>query len=101
MRRSDRARFPPGGIDGGGAGAPSRFIIRYGAPDQEETPAAGRFELKAGARFSLQGAGGGGYGDPQTRDRDAVARDIAEGYVTREAAARDYGWRQSAREKGE
>ena len=47
--------------------------------------------MKAGERFLLQSAGGGGYGDPRQRDRAAIARDIAEGYVTSEAAVRDYG----------
>jgi 5-oxoprolinase (ATP-hydrolysing)/N-methylhydantoinase A len=35
--------------------------------------------------------GGAGYGDPLTRDYDALDRDLAEGYVTPEGAARDYG----------
>ena len=39
----------------------------------------------------LQSAGGGGYGDPQKRDRGALARDIAEGYVSAAAAACEYG----------
>ena len=48
-----------------------------------ETPASARFEMKAGERFLLQSAGGGGYGDPGKRDRAALARDVAEGYVRR------------------
>ena len=42
--------------------------------------------------FYLDKAGGGGYGDPAKRDPDAIARDIAEGYVTPEGAKRDYGY---------
>ena len=38
--------------------------------------------MKAGERFLLQSAGGGGYGDPAKRDAAARARDVAEGYVT-------------------
>ena len=38
--------------------------------------------MKAGERFLLQSAGGGGYGDPRQRDPAAVARDVAEGYVS-------------------
>jgi N-methylhydantoinase B len=38
--------------------------------------------------------GGGGYGDPKKRERAAVARDIEAGYVTPEAAAHDYGYRE-------
>ena len=47
--------------------------------------------MKAGDGFYLEKAGGGGYGDPAKRDRAAIARDIAEGYVTPQAAQRDYG----------
>ena len=51
----------------------------------------GALELRAGERFLLQAAGGGGYGDPQKRDPALLKRDIAEGYISAEAAARDYG----------
>jgi N-methylhydantoinase B len=38
--------------------------------------------MKAGERFLVQSAGGGGYGDPQKRERVDIDRDIAEGYVS-------------------
>src|SRR5262245_22030584 len=90
VRRYDRARFPPSGVGGGKPGSRSRFVIRAGTAQEQETPASGRYELKAGERFFLQSAGGGGYGDPRKRDPAALARDLAEGYVSGEAAARDY-----------
>jgi N-methylhydantoinase B len=91
VRRYDRARFPPGGVAGGRPGSRSRFVIRAGTGQEQEMPASGRYELVAGQRFLLQSAGGGGYGDPARRDPAALARDIAEGYVSAAAAARDYG----------
>ena len=36
-------------------------------------------------------SGGSGFGSPFERPLDAIARDLAEGYVTPEAAVRDYG----------
>ncbi len=36
-------------------------------------------------------SGGGGYGDPLEREPERVARDVRDGYVTIEGAARDYG----------
>ena len=36
-------------------------------------------------------SGGGGLGDPRERDRAAVAHDLAENLVTREAAEQIYG----------
>ena len=91
VRRYDRARFPPTGVNGGKPGSRSRFVIHVGTAQEQETPASGRYELKAGERFFLQSAGGGGYGDPRQRDPAALARDIAEGYVSPVAATRDYG----------
>ncbi len=91
IRRYDRAKCPPQGIDGGKAGRASRFVIKVGTPEERVTPASGRFELKAGDRLYLELAGGGGYGDPAKRDRERIKRDIAEGYVTAEAARKDYG----------
>jgi N-methylhydantoinase B len=82
IRRFDKSRFPPQGLAGGGPGGRSRFVVRLGAPDEREAPASGRYEMKAGERFLVQSAGGGGYGDPQKRERAAIDRDIAEGYVS-------------------
>jgi len=87
IRRFDKSRFPPGGVNGGADGAGGRFVVRVGAPDEIETRASGRYDLKAGDRFLLQSAGGGGFGDPRRRDPEALARDVAEGYVTEAGAA--------------
>jgi N-methylhydantoinase B len=90
IRRFDKARFPPRGLAGGQAGAGGRFVTGLGTAHKRETP-PGRYELRAGDRFLLQSAGGGGYGDPGKRDGAALARDVAEGYVTAEGAKKDYG----------
>ena len=82
VRRFDKSRFPPQGLAGGEPGGRSRFAVRLGAADELEAPASGRYEMKAGERFLVQSAGGGGYGDPHLRDRAAIDRDIAEGYVS-------------------
>ena len=91
VRRYDKAKFPPRGVAGGKPGSASRFIIHLGGPDERETPASGKYDMRAGERFLLQSAGGGGYGDPKKRDAAALMRDIAEGYVSAASAAHDYG----------
>jgi N-methylhydantoinase B/oxoprolinase/acetone carboxylase alpha subunit len=48
-------------------------------------------EMHAGERLLLRSAGGGGYGEPGVRDRVALARDVAEGYVSQDSARKDYG----------
>jgi N-methylhydantoinase B len=47
--------------------------------------------LKRGDVFSTWQGGGGGYGDPLDRDDERVRVDVLDGYVSREAAERDYG----------
>ena len=91
IRRFDKTKFPPQGLNGGQSGSRARFMIKLGTTQERETGASGRYDMKAGERFLLQTAGGGGYGDPSKRDREAVLRDIAEGYVSKEAAAKTYG----------
>ncbi len=91
VRRYDRARFPASGAGGGADGRPSRFVLVALDGSERVAPSSGRFEMKAGEGFYLDKAGGGGWGDPLQRDRKSVRRDIAEGYVSRAAAKRDYG----------
>jgi N-methylhydantoinase B len=91
VRRYDKSKYPPRGIDRGANGAGAKFTIRLGTPEEYETPSSGRFEMKKGDRFRLQTAGGGGVGDPAAREADAVRRDVAEGYVTPGAAQRVFG----------
>ena len=37
-------------------------------------------------------AGGGGFGDPKARERAAIAEDVTQGYVSRQAARDIHGW---------
>jgi N-methylhydantoinase B len=91
IRRYDKSRYPPRGVAGGMPGRGARFVIRVGSGQEYETPASGRYQMRAGERFLLQSAGGGGCGDPHARDSAALTRDIAEGYVSPAAAEKDYG----------
>ena len=88
IRRFDKTKFPPEGLDGGGQGSRARFVTKLGTAEERETGASGRYDMKAGERFLLQTAGGGGYGDPSKRAPEAVLQDLAEGYVSKEAAAK-------------
>ncbi|MDQ7828622.1 MAG: hydantoinase B/oxoprolinase family protein [Armatimonadota bacterium] len=83
----DRTRFPAPGLLGGGPGAPGEVVLDSG---ERPNPKA-RIDLRPGQLIHLHLPGGGGYGDPYTRDPERVRQDVAAGYVTPEAAARDYG----------
>lgn len=54
-------------------------------------PKPGFFLLKAGDVLAYSFQGGGGYGDPLDRESERVRRDVEEGHVSPESAARLYG----------
>ncbi len=90
--RSMKHVIPPNGCAGGATGRPGDIWIN------PETKAARRlpsryadYPLKAGDVFRLDSPGGGGHGDPLARDAERVAADVREGFVSLEAAERDYG----------
>ncbi|HXP29448.1 MAG TPA: hydantoinase B/oxoprolinase family protein [Stellaceae bacterium] len=91
----ERGRFPPKGVNGGEAGALNRFV--YQQADGEHTPPLVSkmvgIRLTAGQRVRIESPGGGGYGPPAERGRDAIARDLALGYETAAHAAKAYGWK--------
>jgi N-methylhydantoinase B len=88
--RADRSIELPAGIQGGMPGGPSRFVVNPGTPDEQQMPSSARMTLPEGTTFRVNGPGGGGYGDPKKRDPDALANDIAEGYVSEGAADKYY-----------
>jgi N-methylhydantoinase B len=61
------------------------------AVNDREVPFGLPFELRAGDCVVLTVPGGGGYGDPRERAREAVLEDVRNGAVSAEAAHRDYG----------
>ena len=48
-------------------------------------------DVMPGGKIHIEAPGSGGYGRPQERDRDRLRNDVLDGYVTVEAAQRDYG----------
>ena len=90
--RSTKHVIAPNGAAGGGKGRTGDIIVNPGREDEKRLPTRyADYPLKKGDGFRLDTPGGGGLGDPLTRDPEAVAADVREGYVSREAAERDYG----------
>ncbi len=88
----DGSVWAPPGLFGGSAGAPGAVWLNRGRADELELPSKFPYRrAEAGDRLCLISPCGGGYGDPLERDRDAVSRDVSEGYVTRESARSLYG----------
>lgn len=92
----DRHVFAPYGIFGGKPGALAESILN---PDGngEKLHSKETREIKRGDVLSFRLSGAGGYGPPEKRDPAAIDRDVADGYVTSEAARRDYDWRAASK----
>ena len=86
---ADRMRFAAEGYLGGRPGANGAFKTSGGTRPNPKIST----HLAAGTTFTLELPGGGGFSDPLTRDPNAVADDVAEGYVSPGAAWREYGVR--------
>lgn len=89
----ERGRFPPFGTGGGAPAALNRFTWQSDEGDRTP-PLASKVtdvHIRPGQRVRLESPGGGGWGDPFTRDPEVVARDVRLGFVSREHALADYG----------
>ena len=83
----ERVHFPPRGRDNGGSGSKGRISLASG----EVLRNKGFQAIPKGDRLIVEMPGGGGYGDPMTRDADAVADDVRAGFIDTATAEKDYG----------
>ena len=88
----ERGKYPPFGVNGGKSAALNRFV--YETDDGEVAPPfvskVTDVKIRRGQKVRLETPGGGGFGDPATREVAQVARDVRLGYVSRAAALREY-----------
>jgi len=87
----DGWQTPPRGVRGGHDGTCSADHIL--GTDGTETKVEGfvNVELQPGEFIRGRDCGGGGYGDPLERDPERVRKDVAERWISRDAAKRVYG----------
>ena len=89
----DRVDHVPFGVQGGGPAAPNQVSLTTGGqtwiPPMRSK--AERVPLKAGDSVSFASPGGGGFGDPLTRDLAAVEEDLNAGLISRATAEAAYG----------
>ncbi len=94
----ERGRFAPQGVAGGGEAATNAFAFEqddgWSAPPLTSKMLG--IKLKRGQAVRLDTPGGGGYGPAAERSAEAVAQDVALGYLTPDAATAAYGpaWRE-------
>ena len=86
----ERCKFPAPGLAGGHAGA----VGTVTSSDPETVQAKISSMVPADSVLTLSLPGGGGYGDPAKRSKAAIESDLLNGYITEEAAKRDYNWQK-------
>jgi N-methylhydantoinase B len=96
----DRCKLAPPGLFGGHPGGRSALLVKL-AGNNEFQGFDQVFGVRSPTKFTnvllhqgdelyYRAPGGAGFGDPSGRDPALVREDVAEGYVSAEAAARDY-----------
>lgn len=82
----DRIKFPARGRSGGKAGAAGGIRLDNGPA----VPGKGELRVEAGQTLIFETPGGGGYGDPAARPAELIRRDLEDGLISSESAAKDY-----------
>ena len=89
----ERTICAPWGLHGGQDALANRISITRDDGKVERFP-TGKIkptEINKGDGFTVETAGGGGFWSPFERDPERVLADVRSGYVSLEAARRDYG----------
>src|SRR5215475_13789647 len=86
----ERMTSPPFGLMGGKPGGAAVVTLRTPDGATRHLPSKGAFAAPGGSVVDMRTPGAGGFGPPAERDRAAIGRDLVEGYVSEEAARRDY-----------
>jgi N-methylhydantoinase B len=90
----DRERAIVWGIEGGLPAMPHGLALHRGGRDGKKEWLGTIFSdvpIQQGDLFTRPTSGGGGFGDPLTRDPAMVMEDVVDDYVSIERAAKDYG----------
>ena len=90
--RGMRQTTPAEGLNGGGSGAPGRFLLDPGGDGERGLPGVfSELPVASGTTIRVETPGGAGYGDPLERDAALVRADVRAGKVSRDAAKEHYG----------
>jgi N-methylhydantoinase B len=87
----ERSVTPGWGLFGGRDAVGPDVVVDPGRDTERHMLKVNAHPLAAGSVVELRTGGGGGFGDPFDRDVERVRADVRDGYVTLEAATRDYG----------
>jgi N-methylhydantoinase B len=86
----ERFKFRPYGLAGGGAAMPGKLTLIRGGERQALPSKVNNLPLRQGDIIRLETSGGGGFGSPAERPKSEVEQDVRLGYLSPQAAERDY-----------
>jgi N-methylhydantoinase B len=85
-----KTKTEPWSVAGGNKGVKNTVLVEPGT-DEEREVGCSYNNFGAGGTITNLTGGGGGWGNPLERDVDRVVEDVKQGFVSSEAARRDYG----------
>jgi N-methylhydantoinase B len=96
----ERTKLAGWAQEGGCSGTPNRFEVDFPDGHTEIILKATDKVVPAGSRLRIYCGGGGGYGLPEMRAREAVQRDLLTGMISVEHARQYYPHALSAAAEG-
>jgi N-methylhydantoinase B len=87
----ERMTSPPFGLLGGEAGITATVTVTSPDGVSRGLPSKGAFQASGGSVVDMVTPGSGGFGPVGERDRQAIGRDLLDGYISAEAAKATYG----------
>lgn len=102
---TDRHLIAPWGLNGGGEGGTGATLVQKAGEEKwktmreaygkKSTSRYSNVSIREGDRVKLVTPGGGGYGDPNKRPKEAVRDDLNEGYISKDFAKRAYQYQEA------
>lgn len=86
----ERSKTAPWGLQGGGEGRPNNARILHPDGRLDDRPKTTRYKVPKGGVLQLLTGGGGGYGAPAARPKEAVLEDLSDGYISEDFARANY-----------
>ncbi len=87
-----RSKVAPWGLNGGESGTYNRIDVIRTSGESERHSMSTEVKIDTGDIVRVITANGAGFGDPKLRDRQAIANDLKNGYVSLNFAETVYGY---------
>jgi len=97
----DRQHCPPWGVQGGKAAPGGRVTVVNSSGELRRLYKTKAHPVVPGDLVIMEVGGGGGYGPPEGRSREAVHRDVRAGYVSSRMAETVYGQKIGVADRSE